>query len=143
MSRSGYNDGGWESKEECWSYIRYRGAVKSAINGKRGQAFLVELLKALDALPSKELISQELEHDGAFCALGAVGKARGINMANVDVEDRDAVSNLFNIPVSFACEIMFENDEGAWYVDSDSNRFDRMRNWALNNLKVKGKHGTS
>lgn len=44
MSRSGYND-------DCdgWALIRWRGAVNSAINGKRGQAFLRELVAALDA----------------------------------------------------------------------------------------------
>jgi hypothetical protein len=46
MSRSGYSDDHSE-----WDLIRWRGAVASAIRGKRGQAFLRELLVALDAMP--------------------------------------------------------------------------------------------
>jgi hypothetical protein len=37
MSRSGYSD-----DLENWSLIRWRGAVASAIRGRRGQAFLRE-----------------------------------------------------------------------------------------------------
>ena len=60
MSRSGYVD------DMCdeWALIRYRGAVKSAIRGKRGQAFLREMLAALDAMPEKRLISGALVFDG-------------------------------------------------------------------------------
>src|SRR5262245_16738600 len=36
--------------------MRWRGAVHAAIFGKRGQAFLTELLAALDALPEKKLL---------------------------------------------------------------------------------------
>lgn len=55
MSRSGYT-------EDCdgWDLIRWRGAVASAIRGKRGQAFLREALAALDAMPEKQLISHDL-----------------------------------------------------------------------------------
>lgn len=52
MSRSGYVDDG-----EQWDMIRWRGAVNSAIRGKRGQAFLRELRDALDAMPEKRLVS--------------------------------------------------------------------------------------
>ena len=47
-----------------WSLIRYRGAVKSAIRGKRGQAFLREMLAALDAMPEKRLSAGALIFDG-------------------------------------------------------------------------------
>ena len=83
MSRSGYS--------ECvdqWDLIRWRGAVNSAIHGKRGQAFLVELLAALDAMPVKELISEELiDEEGQVCALGAIGVARGLDMSKLDPEE--------------------------------------------------------
>ena len=46
MSRSGYGDDIGQ-----WDLIRWRGAVQSAMCGKRGQAFLKEMLAALDALP--------------------------------------------------------------------------------------------
>jgi hypothetical protein len=72
MSRSGYQD-----YTDQWEVIRWRGAVRSAIRGKRGQAFLREMLAALDALPDKRLIRNELEVNGEYCALGAVGPAAG------------------------------------------------------------------
>jgi hypothetical protein len=52
MGRAGYS-------EDCdgWALIRWRGAVTSAIRGKRGQAFLREMLDALDALPVKRIAS--------------------------------------------------------------------------------------
>jgi hypothetical protein len=72
MSRSGYSD-------DCdqWDMIRWRGAVASSIRGARGQAFLKEMLAALDALPEPKLIAEELESDGAVCAIGAVGPFAG------------------------------------------------------------------
>lgn len=60
MGRSGYSDG----CDNDWSLICYRGAVKSAIRGKRGQAFLREMLAAMDALPEKRLISGDLVFEG-------------------------------------------------------------------------------
>lgn len=107
MSRSGYND----DSEDTWSFIRWRGAVNSAINGARGQAFLRELLTALDAMPEKELVSEELQADGSFCALGVVGKARGIDLEKIDTEDFAELSKTFGIAESLAREIMYENDE--------------------------------
>jgi hypothetical protein len=65
VSRSGYSDGC-----EGWDLIRWRGAVESAIRGKRGQAFLKELLAALDALPEKKLVANELVTlQGQVCIL--------------------------------------------------------------------------
>lgn len=59
MSRHGYTD----SCDDNFALIRWRGAAKSAIRGKRGQAFLRELLAALDAMPEKRLIARELVDD--------------------------------------------------------------------------------
>lgn len=129
MSRSGYVD----DHDNNWDLIRWRGAVKSAIRGKRGQAFLREMLAALDALPKPELVAGDLERDGEVCALGAVGKARGMDMSEIDPEDRDTVAAEFGIPHTLACEIMYENDEcgrdGKW------SRYERMRKWVIRNLK--------
>lgn len=48
MSRSEYSE-----NLDSWSLIRWRGQVVSAIRGKRGQAFLRELVDALEAMPEK------------------------------------------------------------------------------------------
>ena len=49
MSRSGYSDDYEPSNIAMW-----RGQVASAMRGKRGQAFLRELIEALDAFPIPE-----------------------------------------------------------------------------------------
>lgn len=74
MSRSGYS-------YDCngWELIRWRGAVASAIRGKRGQEFLRQLLAALDALPNKRLIRDELvTKDGEVCAIGILPSSKGL-----------------------------------------------------------------
>lgn len=109
MSRSGYCD---DDDGDNWSLIRWRGAVASAIRGARGQKTLRELLAALDSMPDKRLVSDELQTaDGEFCTLGALGAARGVPMADVDMDDREAVASLFDIAPALAAEIMYENDE--------------------------------
>lgn len=108
MSRSGYTD----DCDDGWELIRWRGAVQSAIKGARGQAFLRELAAAMDAMPEKVLVEGELQSDGAFCALGLVGRARGVDLLTIDTENWDQLSQVFGIAESMAREIMYENDEG-------------------------------
>lgn len=114
MSRSGYSD-------ECdgWALIRWRGAVASAIRGKRGQQALREIAAALDAMPEKALAADSLvTADGEYCTLGALGAARGMDLAAIDPEDRAAVAEAFGISEALAAEIMFENDNNYWYEDA-------------------------
>jgi hypothetical protein len=128
MSRSGYSD----DIDDNWAAICWRGAVESALRGKRGQAFLKELLAAMDALPEHKLIASELETGGEVCALGAVGRARNIpNMHDFDPEDHDTIAALFKIPHALACEIMHENDRewAYWRNETPEQRFARMRKW--------------
>lgn len=107
MSRSGYSDAC-----DGWALIRWRGAVASAIRGQRGQAALAEIVTALDALPERVLAGGSLQTaDGEFCTLGALGRARGIDMSAIDAEDRAAVAEAFGISEALAAEIMFLNDE--------------------------------
>ena len=123
MSRSGYID----DYDDQWGWIRWRGAVASAIKGARGQAFLREMLSAMDALSEHKLIANDLERDGAVCALGAVGKARGIAMAEINHEDAQSVASAFGMSHALAAEIEFMNDE--IFDASDELRFARMRKW--------------
>lgn len=123
MSRSGYN-------EDCggWDLVRWRGAVNSATIGTRGQTLLKDMLVALDAMPIKKLVHGELEADGNYCALGVLGKARGIDLQKINPKDYDSVSKIFDIAPALAREIVYENDEG-WYRDTPESRWRRMRNW--------------
>lgn len=106
MSRSGYSDDCDGPELALW-----RGAVASAIKGRRGQALLRETLAALDAMPVKKLIAHELAHDGEYCTLGVVGQVRGIDITKLDPEDREGVAKAFNIAPALAAEIVYENDE--------------------------------
>lgn len=137
MSRSGYN---MDGDGDQWGLIRWRGAVTSAIRGKRGQLALQEIAAALDALPTKELAAHSLvTADGGCCTLGALGIARGLDLTAFGTEDTDevdmgSVANAFGIAPALAREIVFENDEGHWKSESPRDRWLRMRSWVSRHL---------
>ena len=137
MSRSGYSD-------DCENVAMWRGAVLSAIRGKRGQAFLKEMLAALDALPEKRLIADDLIRDGQPCAIGSVGLARGVDMRWLHPEDPEAIAKVFGIAPALVQEIEFENDDN-WGVFTDNRvlatdtererqRFERVRAWVVRQI---------
>lgn len=131
MSRSGYVD-----DCEQWDLIRYRGAVASAIRGARGQAFLKEMLAALDSLPEKKLIKGELQDGEAVCALGAVGRCRGLDMSEFDPDDPESIAGKFGIADALAKEIVFENDDDFGFREENQEaRFARMRRWVESQIR--------
>ena len=132
MSRSGYI----EDMEDNWNLIRWRGQVASAIRGKRGQAFLRELIAALDAMPERCLITHDLIRDGEVCAIGSVGRQRGLDMTAVDPEDYDAVADLFGIASPLVREIEFINDEFGWGDTTPERRWQIVRDWAAARLTL-------
>lgn len=106
MSRSGYSD-------DCENVALYRQAVERAIRGRRGQALLRDLAKAMDAMPVKRLAAYSL-HDnasGEFCTLGVLGQARGMDLAKLEDQEPDVVGDAFGIARSMAAEIVYMNDE--------------------------------
>ena len=103
MSRVEYNE------DYTWGQIRWAGAAKRAIYGRPGQAFLRELREALLALPEPKLIADDfITSAGEVCALGAVAKARDVDMSGID-SDED-VANRLGITYTLAWEIMSQND---------------------------------
>lgn len=138
MSRHGMSEcDGFDSREDYWAYIRYRGAVNSAIRGKRGQAFLRELVASLDALPEKKLIEGELQNaNGEVCAIGSVGRARGIDMSSLDVYDSQAIAEVFGISEKLVREIEFINDDCVYARkdEKDVKRWEKVRDWAESEL---------
>lgn len=129
MSRSGYVDGIC-GQEEQWAHIRWRGAVWSATRGRRGQQMLRELRAALDAMPEKRLITDDLiSADGELCALGALGAKRGLPLGSFDPEDTAQVADAFGIADALAREIVFMNDECGFYRETPEARWVRMREW--------------
>jgi hypothetical protein len=133
MSRSGYSED--YGDHDQWGCIMWRGAVASATRGKRGQAFFRDLIAALDALPEKRLIKDSLqEPSGEVCALGALGKARGLDMAPLDPDDPETVSGVFDIATALGREVVFVNDEMGPYKETPEARFIRVRKWAESQL---------
>ena len=135
MSRSGYIE-----DIDQWALIKYRGQVASAIRGKRGQAFFRELIAALDVMPVKELVSEDLvTDDGNVCALGALGQVKGLDLKAIDPYDHEALGAVFNIAPQLAAEVMFENDE--YWQDDPAGRWQRMRRWAEAQVKAQQAEG--
>ena len=130
MSRSAYDD-------DCDGpeLHLYRGTVASATRGKRGQAFFVALLDALDAMPEKRLIAGDLEKGSNVCAIGALGRQRGVDMHDLDPEDSERVAKAFNIADCLAREVVYMNDEWPWKRETPEERWTRMRAWVASQIR--------
>lgn len=115
MSRSGYTD----EEDYPGQFDLYRANVNRSLASKRGQAFLVEMAKALDEMPRKRIFKSVLvessEETGEVeaCAMGAVALHRKLDTADVDAHDPDEVATLFGISRVMAAEIAYVNDECA------------------------------
>ncbi|MDE2098644.1 MAG: hypothetical protein KGL39_15425 [Patescibacteria group bacterium] len=115
----------------------WRGRVASATRGRRGQAFFRALLAALDAMPEKSLIVNELElPDGQVCAIGALGKARGVDMSKIDPECPEQVAPAFDVAECLAQEVVYMNDEYGHYAETPEARWVRMRRWVAEQIRV-------
>lgn len=127
MSRSGYSD-------DCENLGLWRQAVQRSISGKRGQAFLKELLAALEAMPTKRLISGELQDKhGEVCAIGSVGAMRGVDMGALDIDNPAQIAKAFGIAPALVQEIEFINDDDFAYW----NRTEPEKRWELMHAWVK------
>jgi hypothetical protein len=134
MSRSGYSDYyDYDHDQDNWATIRWSGARAAAFRGRRGQAFLREMLAALDALPAPRLVAEELAADGEVCALGAVGRARGMDMSGINPEDYRTVANKFGVAEVMARDIAHANDD-VW--ETPETRWARMRRWVVSHIKA-------
>ena len=129
MSRSGYSD-----SLDQWDLIRWRGAVASALRGRRGQAFLCEMLAALDALPAPRLIDRDLVAAGEVCALGAVARQRDLDVDSVDPDDAREVASAFGVAHALAAEVMHQNDDAGRWKEPPEDRWARMRAWVVAHL---------
>lgn len=132
MSRSGYVEDGFMNQLE---FGRWRGAVRRAIRGQRGQAFLRDLAREMDAMPVKTLIDGDLiTSEGDCCTIGVICKARGLDVSQVDPHDRDQVADLVGIAPAMAAEIEFENDDDFGPGQTPEQRWVRMRKWVDDQL---------
>lgn len=163
MSRAGYSDD--YGDDDPLALGRWRAAVKSAMQGKRGQAFLREALAALDAMPDKRLIAGDLVIDGSqhpntyfdakfivgadelcdirgnpapvgsCCLLGAVAKSRQMDVSDMDPYDIESVAPAFGLADAMTREIVYWNDEGGRYDETPEQRWARMRAWVEKQIK--------
>lgn len=130
MSRHGYSD-----DYESHQLAMWRGVIMSATRGKRGQAFFRALVAALDGMTEKRLVAGDLQdEEGAVCALGCLGKAKGVDVSTLDTHDWDELGDLFNIAPQLAQEVMFMNDEGG--AREEANRWKLVRDWAARQIRV-------
>jgi hypothetical protein len=185
MSRSGYT----EDCEDVLAIGRYKAILRSTMRGKKGQAFLKELLAALDSMPEKRLIREHIVIDGQqdsftgyygpsypqlivgadelvakdgtvaamgdVCALGALGKARGMKgLEDLDPEEPEDVAAAFGTNDYIIREIVYHNDEmfaSEWvpgkktdsgWVDGYSRpitpeeRWQKMRDWIASKIII-------
>ncbi len=134
MSRSGYS----EDYGDVHLLNLYRATVDRATQGKRGQRFFRELVAALDAMPEKRLIAHDLENEEGVCALGALGKQKGVKFPQLDPEDEygdngHRLAPVFDIASQLANEVMYMNDERNESA-SPEERWQRMRIWAARQI---------
>lgn len=136
MGRSGYSedyDDDADYNNAGWLWMR---AVENAIKGKRGQAFLREMLAALESLPEKRLIAEDLELDGEVCAIGSVGRKRGLDMKPLDPEDPDAIAKAFGIARALVAEIEYQNDDDfAYSNETPERRYERVVKWVREQIR--------
>ena len=149
MGRAGYVD----DYDEDNSGHLYRGRVASALRGRRGQAFLKDLLAQLDAMPEKRLFTSQLEQNGEVCTLGVMTRARKIDTSDKsrwgfseigeygsDDPDQDewVIDNLvaeLDIAEPMVREIMYLNDEGSGHTETPEDRWQRMRQWVQRHIQ--------
>jgi hypothetical protein len=94
------------------------------------------MLAALEALPDKRLITEDLrDEDGEMCALGVLGAARGLDLNRLDPEDPDGIASAFDIAPQLAREIVFENDE-QYGDETPERRYERMVRWVKAQIRT-------
>jgi hypothetical protein len=128
-------------------YELWHANLRRTMQSKRGQAFLHELLEALDALPQKRLIQGAMQQGGEVCVLGAVGLKRSMDLNDVDCHDHDAIADAFGISSMLAQEIAYWNDQGmeacllgltdgaGWKKNTPEDRFAFVRAWVVAGLE--------
>lgn len=131
--RSGYSDDLDQQDLAMW-----RGRVASAFRGGRGQKLLRDALAALDAMPEKRLIANQLvTPDGDVCLLGAAARTRGIaGLGELDPEEHDELADALDVAPCLIQEIEFVNDEmGPWgREETPEERWRRVRNWVVDHI---------
>ena len=134
MTRSGYSD------DLDWLELgRWRGRVMSALRGRRGQALLRDIAKAMDAMPERVLGAGGLKTPaGDFCTLGCAMAHRGLDVPVEEDEsdfDVDWTAGQLDIAECLAMEVTYINDECGFFNETGEQRWRRVRKWVAENLR--------
>lgn len=114
----------------------FKASISRAVNSTGGQAMLKNLLSALDAMPYPRLIGGVFEFDCDYCAIGALGKAAGLNVAKFSTEKLPELAATFGCPLVLIDVIMKTNDEGRRELPAQ--KWSRMRDWTAHQIHKKG-----
>lgn len=101
-----------------------------ATRSKRGNERLREIAAILDAMPEKRLITEALTLEGDCCFVGAVCKARGVQIPEgyCDIFDTADAGKRAGIPWTLAWEMATANDE-KWGRLTPEERWKAARAW--------------
>lgn len=120
------------------------GALRSAVRGKRGQRFILDLVQALDALPSPELAAGALEDEttGCCCAFGAVRRFRGSEAVPLWFDPMeedltpDHLAEPFNVSETLAWAVVQANEDGMTGNEESTRRrrWKVVKDWAVRQL---------
>jgi hypothetical protein len=91
----------------------WHGNIERICRGKRGQRILREFIDALLALPERRLIANKIQNaEGEVCAIGALGKHRGVDMSEYEDSQEGSVDLGKELGLGFmlAWQLGSEND---------------------------------
>lgn len=72
--------------------------------------------------------------NGDVCALGALGRVRGLDMIGLNPDEPEGVAAAFDIASPLAREIVYMNDECINYSETPERRWQRMREWIASQI---------
>jgi hypothetical protein len=81
-------------------------------------------------MPVRRLIRNDLECADGVCALGAVGRARGVDLAALDPYDREEVAAAFDVAEPLVAEVADLNDLGG----TPEQRWVRVHAWVCSHI---------
>lgn len=74
--------------------------------------------------------------EGDVCALGSVGKMRGLDMSSLDPHDPDTVAGALDVAAPLAREVTYINDECGRHDETPEQRWVRVRAWVSSQIKT-------
>lgn len=137
-----------DDEEFAGQFMLWQANCRRSMAGKKGQAALRDLERALLALPEKRLLHGTLVDDsGGVCALACYAKYKGVDLAKFDREyDNEDVGIAAGMPRLVAWKVVELNDVDldSLYVASENRyrpytpdeRYERVLTWVRAQIKA-------